>query len=349
MAEDPDRGSGEGDADATEGRAATRGPGAMLREAREARGLTVRDLAETLNLAVSTIRALEADDYDRLPRPAFVRGYLRSYARLLTIDPQPLLEAHEARVGRFDPQLEVAAVVRTKPPLFAALVHERPGLVMTVASAAGLLFLVVLLLAVWPEEGAPEARQAEREPAPAAASAAEASLPAAEPDRRGLARAEFAEAQPATLVPVRVEPAANATVAEAPPLPGADREADPATAAAPAAEVAEGAATAAAAPSGPSITREVDADGRGIRIYAGGEDHLRLVFAADCWVQVRDAEDVNVYGDLNRGGETLDLWGRAPFRVRLGYAPGVELRYNDRAVPLRPHTRGDIASLVIGR
>lgn len=346
MAEDRVSGSTAGDADLTEDRAATaRGPGAMLREAREARGLTERDLAETLNLAVSSVRALEADDYDRLPRPAFVRGYLRSYARLLTLDPQPLLEAHEARAGRFDPQLEVAEVVRTKPPVLAALVHERPGLVMTVASAAGLLLLVVLLLVVWPEEGAPAARQAEREPAPdpAPAPASAAPAPAPEPGPADVARTGLAEAESATLVPL---PAGAEPVApeepEAPEDPVAGPEA-PETAAGPAPGGAE-----AAAP-GPSITREVDADGRGIRIYAGGEDHLRLVFAEDCWVQVRDAGDVDVYGDLNRGGETLDLWGRAPFRVRLGYAPGVELRYNDRAVPLRPHTRGDIASLVIGR
>jgi cytoskeleton protein RodZ len=345
MAEDPARGSSERDAEDTEDRgAAARGPGAMLREAREARGLTVRDLAETLNLAVSTVRALEADDYERLPRPAFVRGYLRSYARLLTLDPQPLLEAHETLVGRFDPQLEVAEVVRTRPPALTALVHERPGLVMTVASAAGLLLLVVLLLAVWPEEGAPAARQAERAPGPTAAPAPAPAAPGSGTEGAAVdaAPARLAEAESASLVPVGGGPepvAAEASTPDAEPAPAPAV----ATAAAPAAVAAD------AAVPGPSITREVDADGRGIRIYAGGEDHLRLVFAADCWVQVRDAGDVDVYGDLNRSGETLDLWGRAPFRVRLGYAPGVELRYNDRAVPLRPHTRGDIASLVIGR
>ena len=64
----------------------------------------------------------------------------------------------------------------------------------------------------------------------------------------------------------------------------------------------------------------------------------------ECWVHVRDADGQSVYQDLNRSGETVELWGRAPFRIRLGYAPAVSLTYNGR-VALRPFTRNDVANL----
>ncbi|MEE4298758.1 MAG: DUF4115 domain-containing protein, partial [Pseudomonadales bacterium] len=69
----------------------------------------------------------------------------------------------------------------------------------------------------------------------------------------------------------------------------------------------------------------------------------------DCWVEVRDADDASVFQDLVRDGEVLELWGRAPFRIRLGYAPAVELTYNGSRVALRPFTRNDVASLTLGR
>ncbi len=67
--------------------------GDLLRQAREARGLTVANVAQMLKLGVRQIEAMEAGRFDLLPGPAFVRGFLRNYARLLGIDADPLVEA----------------------------------------------------------------------------------------------------------------------------------------------------------------------------------------------------------------------------------------------------------------
>lgn len=67
--------------------------GATLREARERQGLSVSDVVNRLKFAPRQIQALEEDDYAQLPEAAFVRGLVRSYARLLQIDDKPLLEA----------------------------------------------------------------------------------------------------------------------------------------------------------------------------------------------------------------------------------------------------------------
>jgi|CryBogDrversion2_1035201.scaffolds.fasta_scaffold00923_4 cytoskeleton protein RodZ len=67
--------------------------GQMLREARERLGLSVEDVVANIKLAPRQVVAMEADDYKSLPETAFVRGFVRSYAKLLQLDAQPLLNA----------------------------------------------------------------------------------------------------------------------------------------------------------------------------------------------------------------------------------------------------------------
>lgn len=66
-------------------------PGRILAEARERAGLSVDEVARQLRLSLRQIEALEADDHAKLPGNTFLRGFLRNYAKLLQIDPEPLL------------------------------------------------------------------------------------------------------------------------------------------------------------------------------------------------------------------------------------------------------------------
>ena len=61
--------------------------GAQLRAAREALGLSQEIVAQQLKLAPRQVRAIEEDDYARLPGRTFVRGFVRNYARLVHLDP----------------------------------------------------------------------------------------------------------------------------------------------------------------------------------------------------------------------------------------------------------------------
>lgn len=74
----------------------TQSPGAMLRAARERKGLGIEQVATQLNLRPTLVNGMENDQYDQLRIPAYRRGYLRAYARLLEIDPAPVLKAHDA-------------------------------------------------------------------------------------------------------------------------------------------------------------------------------------------------------------------------------------------------------------
>lgn len=72
---------------------ATTGPGAVLRAARTERQLSVDRVAMALRLSARQVLALEEEDFDRLPGPTYVRGYLRNYAQYLGIPAEPLIEA----------------------------------------------------------------------------------------------------------------------------------------------------------------------------------------------------------------------------------------------------------------
>ncbi|HSH01269.1 MAG TPA: RodZ domain-containing protein [Anaerolineae bacterium] len=69
--------------------------GHILREAREAKSLTIDDVAEKTRINERFITALEQGEYSKLPTPAHTRGFLRNYARFLHLDPDPLLERYQ--------------------------------------------------------------------------------------------------------------------------------------------------------------------------------------------------------------------------------------------------------------
>jgi cytoskeleton protein RodZ len=68
-------------------------PGARLRGAREAGGLTIEAAAERLRLNVALVLAMEEDRLALLGAPVFVRGHLRNYAALLGLPEEEILAA----------------------------------------------------------------------------------------------------------------------------------------------------------------------------------------------------------------------------------------------------------------
>ncbi|MHB0872725.1 MAG: RodZ domain-containing protein [Acidithiobacillus ferrooxidans] len=67
-----------------------------LRAAREAHGWSLRQVAERLHITEAQVKGLEDGDYTALPGAAFARGFLKNYARLLGLDPEPLLKTYDA-------------------------------------------------------------------------------------------------------------------------------------------------------------------------------------------------------------------------------------------------------------
>src|SRR5690625_566887 len=92
--------------------------GKMLRQAREEAGLTQEDVVADTRMTLYNVRALENDDFKRLPSDTFTRGYLRIYAKLLKLDVESLVAAYEQprRDAGLDPEpVDIVELNRRKP------------------------------------------------------------------------------------------------------------------------------------------------------------------------------------------------------------------------------------------
>ncbi len=66
--------------------------GKLLRDAREAKGIAIEDMADKLHLLTDVVRGIEQCDFEEMPSRVFVRGYVRNYARLVGLNAQEMLE-----------------------------------------------------------------------------------------------------------------------------------------------------------------------------------------------------------------------------------------------------------------
>ena len=142
--------------------------GAALHEARTRLGLSVADVANRLKFAPRQIEALEADDFAHLPEITFVRGFVRSYARLLQIDPAPLLAALPGAQAQPAP---LPAKVLAEVPFPSASSARRVNIIWL---AAALIVAAAIGLFAWLHGNVPDAARAPQ----AAKQAVPARLPA---------------------------------------------------------------------------------------------------------------------------------------------------------------------------
>lgn len=149
------------------------GPGAALRAAREASGLTQADVSQVIRFSIRQIDALESDDYDSLPGATVVRGLIRNYAKLLRLDAAPLLAA-------LDPTIPVAeSEVREPTNMGAAaspMLADRFPVRYLLAGFLGILFLLFGLWHFSSIDGAKSTDRSVTVPVPTPAKKAESVL-----------------------------------------------------------------------------------------------------------------------------------------------------------------------------
>lgn len=268
--------------DAQQAPAPRRTIGAMLKQHRDARKLTIQDVATRMRLDPRVIESLEADDFDALPAALYVRGYLRGYAKVLSLDPEALIASYDGGAPDEPPQI----VPELKHPAQRTS-NDKPVKAVTYL----LTFTLVLLVVAWWQSSF---IVVEREAPAAPESAPPPGLP-----------------YPITVVRHPDGPFYRAPVEEAPDV---------------AAEPVEAAA---------------------VTLVPGGPDRLRLTFSSDSWVEVSDADGNELHAGLARAGEALQIGGKAPLSVLLGYAPGVSVEFNGRAFDPARHSRSGVARFTL--
>ena len=283
--------------------------GTQLREAREALGLKVSDIAKTLKLGQRQVEALENGQWDGLPGATFIRGFVRNYARLVQLDPITL-------VTQLDPVLvkpvDTLAVPRVQPsdmPQFGGGPARRDRVVvavglLAVVLAAALYFLLPNDLAALRTDlqSFLDSLARKEEPAapPSAVAQSEPVLPPGATTQQVLNPQAVIPGESPTVVASSASPASVPAAASAPTVP-----------------------------------------------QSAVEGQMRLVADKEAWVEVRDRENkVDFSQRLSAGAEQV-VGGQGPLSVVVGYAPGVRLFWRGQNIDLMPHSRGDVARLVL--
>jgi cytoskeleton protein RodZ len=297
----------------TAARAPIHGPGAQLAQARTDLRLAHEDVAAKLHLATSQIQALEQDDYTSLPGATYVRGYLKSYALLLGLSPEPILEAH-ARLTAAPAAPDFSAIA---PQREITSRHHQVRFVTYFMAA----IVIGLALAWW------QGRDT-RPPNPLlVAHDGESAVPA--PD-----------AMPG-----------DGTISESETLP-VEAPAAPATAGIPVTGISSPAVQTPALPAMPASTAAAPqppaAFAAPVARPVGPRMQLVLRAEQDSWADIRDARQVKLLYETVPAGRTVTLEGVAPVSIFLGNAAGVRLDYNGQAVDVGRHKRGMMARFTLG-
>ncbi|BCJ05262.1 Cro/Cl family transcriptional regulator [Pseudomonas sp. RtIB026] len=338
----------------TEVAAATRqNPGDVLRQAREKREWSQAEVARKLNLTVSSLNNLENGAFDKLPGHTFARGYIRAYAKLMDMDQAPLVEAFDQITGTHAQGSEVHALGRIEEPVrLSHNILRVVSLLLLVAVVGGGFFW-------WQDQsslrGKDLAKIALEHVEVESADGTTQIHPLDEPEDQAVSEGQQPEGQALPLEPNATEQApvteAQAPVAPVAPAAPATSAAPAPTVAAPVAPVVAPTAPAVAAPvaAAPAAPVASSAPAAPAEVAPAGSAKVHIQFTADCWTQVTDGNGKVLFSAIKRKGDNLELTGKPPFAVRLGFARGAQVSYNGQAVDVAPFTSGETARLKLGQ
>ncbi len=83
--------------------------GEIFKQRREALGLDLREISNTLRIKYAYLKALEDGDMKNLPPEVYVKGYIHEYARVLNINPDPVISAYMQLIAQPDPSQDKPA------------------------------------------------------------------------------------------------------------------------------------------------------------------------------------------------------------------------------------------------
>ena len=299
----------------------TNAVGESLKAAREERGLSVAEVAQSLKFAPRQIEALEQDRFDLLPGGTFVRGMVRSYARLLKLPPEPMLDGMADKFQA--PDANTLAARYSQPVPFSD--NARRSTFVYLGLSLAVLALGGGVAYQWYREHntstqlAAAKRAAEKRaksnPAPVAVAA-----PAPAPAPTPVATAP--RSQPKTLEQsARVEPPVVKVATEKAPAPKPATVAKITDKAAPPAEVA--------------------------KVASAGLHRLVIRCEEEAWIEVKDQNERMLVSSLNPKGAERVVQARGPLTLVIGNAAHVRVLHNDRPIDLTPHTKLAIARFTL--
>lgn len=286
-------------------------PGKLLIWGRERAGLTQEQVAKELYMTLTKVRALELDDYRHMGSNTFARGYLRSYANLVKLDVVQVLAAYDRHTQKHGVVEE--ALPRKMESSSKPLWHFAVLIVI--------VLLVLWLISVWffdnrkePEYAMPATMVNQVEPVMITVSSGSAKSEV-------IASSEAAD----SFVKTTVSSSYNSS-----------------------GEEFSSTESSGAAPGVSSVNELASSSASTMSFVTAHIDQISFLFAEECWLEVSDSRGDVLVADLQPAGGRLMLQGKAPFDVKLGNAPAVQIELNNEKIAVIPALGTNVLNMKVG-
>ncbi len=307
------------------------GPGDRLQTARIKLSLSIEDVANRMHLSVNILQSIEENNFDDITAPIFVKGYLRAYARIVSLDEEEMIEEYLNFYSDEDPP--ISSTSNTSPEITSNDARIKWTTYFVIIVLAG------LIAAWWWNEN--------QNPGDVVSLGVEES--------NALNIAEPAEDTPESTSEISADSdeeiiasEVSAVVAEV------EEQQEVAELAAEIAtpietEVETFIATSESTQESQVEAPVVAADYSANLLMPIGNDTLEIIIHADTWAEIKDSVGQSLARDLLRADSRLTLTGQAPFSAFFGNGHGVELKFNDEEIDISNQIKdNNTARLKIG-
>ncbi len=325
------------------------GPGDRLQAARIEMGLSVEDIANRMHLSVAILESIEENNFEHIAAPIFVKGYLRAYARMTSLEEEEIIRQYMDFYSDGDPPINSTSNTWTEISSDDARIKWTTYTVIIILAG---------LLAVWwwnKDQGQNDALSLAVEQSEAVKLAEPASdSPSIEPEIVASSEVAGEEIEAST---AEIEASNEAGGAPTEDVGESAEEIEASTVAdeiEQKIEVETPEPEASAATQAESVVEPVAAvseepTGEVSQPTIAGSDELKVIVNADTWADIKDADGNRLTYNLLRADRKLTLTGLAPFSVFFGNGHGVELIFNGEEVDIASRIKDDnTARLKIG-
>ncbi|EOS94341.1 cytoskeleton protein RodZ [Erwinia tracheiphila] len=316
--------------------------GQRLRDAREKMGLTQQNVAERLCLKLSTVRDIEEDKSPTELASTFLRGYIRSYARLVHVPEEELLpmmaKQTPVRAAKVQPMRGFSLGKRRK---------KRDGWLMTLT---WLVFIVVLgLTGAWWWQNYKAAQDDIASMAEQNSASRGDGQPVSLTDSSSTDRSPAVQTAPAQTTPAGAPSARTENAPSTSPAASANSPAPSASTTQPSGNEQPTGASSAQVPTESQAAPSMPTAAAGVSAPAVDATALIMNFTKDCWLEVSDASGKKLFSGMQRSGGKLSLNGTAPYHVKIGAPSAVQIQYQGQPVDLSRFIRSNqVARLTVG-
>jgi cytoskeletal protein RodZ len=317
--------------------------GRLLVNLRESAGYSLSQNADAMCLSEETLKQLENEEFDSLPEPPYIRGYLRNYAKLADADANELISCYESLRGA-DPS-DLNYHFKSSAKIHSQQKKRMSPVVMQ------LLFLAILLAGLVGLSMIPAVNQLIKKTWDSFS--VQANSPSINNTDNPLLTGTMPLPTPLPTEALTVENTNNkqATTPDTNDqtgTPSDNNETESGSAATDSSDKKEAPESTSDTSTNESI--KVGDDNKSEALIPAATDgsiNIKLVFNKEVWMRIRDGKKKTVFEGQNAGGQEKELQLKKPLTFRVGNAQGLSLFVDGKPVDISSYIKGSVANFTL--